>query len=706
MKTLKNLLLWDSSKFIFLCLVAVLFSLSKTSYLAIVLLLMLLVYLYKVSKNLLIYGFLIMLVLFIRFETFVLEAIPSSGKVVSVEDNRVMISASGNYYLYLDDTSSYEIGMIVEFKGEKMTIDRMNITGNFDYQTYLLSKNIKAQIKVSEIIVIDKKFVIEMIPEYVKNYINNNYPIESASYLKLFILGQDELESGVIEKSRDIGISHLFAISGMHLSLIIGFISFLLNKAYLTRKTHQGIITFFLVIYNIITGFAISILRASLLTISLFFKNKDFTKTDYLSFIMIGFLIYNPYIIQNIGFVLSFIISFSIILGRYLWSSKDKMIQVLKIGVLANLVSLPIILNLNGSFGVMNIIYNVVFVYFVSFIFLPVSFVMLLVPSFNTLYEGIVNFFEEAINFTHSANYYFEFSISNDLYKVLYWAFLLSLFVFYQNKKRRGYLMVALIVLLLFSIYSNYFIPSTYVRILDVNQAEAIHLHNNLCDIMIDTGNPDDYDNVINYLKGQNIKQLDFLIVTHYHSDHEGEALDILDQINVKNLIVSRYNPNYSKYPQVILNEKDEISCGDINLVNLNGYNEENENNNSLVLYGKIGMDNWLFSGDIEKSVEERIINNYNLSVDVLKVAHHGSNTSSSERFLEHLDIDYSLISVGLNRYRHPDSEVIKRLEEENSIIYRTDLEGTITFHYLPYSDFKIIETVILGERAKYHLKN
>jgi len=327
--------------------------------------------------------------------------------------------------------------MVVEFKGEMMNIDNQNIPGNFDYQTYLLSKNIKAQIRVSEIRVVDKKMSREMLPEFIKNYIEKNYSERSASYLKLFILGQDDLEKDVIEKSRDIGISHLFAISGMHLSLIIGFIAFLLNKVYLTRKTYQVIIAVFLLFYNVVTGFAISIIRASLLTISLFFKNNDFTKTDYLSFIMIGFLIYNPYIIQNTGFVLSFIISFSIILGRYLWSSTDKLLQVLKIGVLANLVSLPIILNLNGSFGLMNIVYNVVFVYFVSFIFLPVSFIMLFSPPLIIIYEGVINFFEEAINFTHSANYYFEFSIGNDAYKVIYWLLLLGVFVFYQTNKRK-----------------------------------------------------------------------------------------------------------------------------------------------------------------------------------------------------------------------------------------------------------------------------
>ena len=706
MKILKNLLLWDSSKFIFLAVVVVVFTLSKTSYVAIVLLLVVLVYLYRVSKNLLIYSFILMIVLFIRFETFIKDDLPTSGKVVSTEDDRMMIASNGGYYyLYLDDASSFAIGMIVEFKGEKMVFDNQNIIGNFDYQTYLLSKNIKAQINVSEIKVLDKKFTLEMVPEVIENYIEDNYTGKSVDYLKLFILGQDDLDSDIIEKSRDIGISHLFAISGMHLSLIIGFISFLLNKVYLTKKTNQRIITIFLVIYNVITGFAISILRASLLTISLFYKNKDFTKTDYLSFIMIGFLIYNPYIIHNIGFVLSFIVSYSIILGRYLWSSKNKILQVLKIGILANLVSLPIILNLNGSFGAMNVFYNVFFVYFVSFIFLPISFILLASPHLSVFYEGVINFFEEAINFTHLANYYLEFSIGNEIFKTLYWVLLIGIFVFYHQNNRR-YFLVGLLIVLFASVYGNYFIPLTYVRILDVNQAESIHLHNNLCDILIDTGNPDDYDNVINYLKKENIKELDFLVITHFHDDHEGEALDILNQIAVKNLVVNQYNQTYAKYPQIILKEQDKISCGDINLVNLNGYNEENENNNSLVLYGKIGIDYWLFSADIEKVVEERLIQDYNLDIDVLKVAHHGSETSTSKEFLEKFEIAFGLISVGPNSYKHPNQEVIERLTEQNIEIFRTDTEGTITFYYLPYLQVRIIETTIFNERAKYYLKN
>ena len=706
MNRLKILLQWDSSKFVFVALSAILFLLSKTSYLAIILLITLLIFLGKTSKNLLIYSLVLLGILSLRVDSFNQDFIPDQGQIVEISDKYVVIENRGRHHLYLDDAFSYELGMILEFKAEKMNIDAQNIPGSFDYQTYLLSKMVKNQLIAKEVNVIDKKFYLGQIKDYMVRSIENNYDGTSATYLKLFLLGEDDLATDIKVQARDIGISHLFAISGMHLSLMIGFISFTLKKLFVTESTYKRIIIFFLIVYNIITNFSISILRASFLTISLFVnKNREFTKSDYLSFILIGFVLYNPYIVFNLAFQLSFLISYSIILGQQFLKSDKAFIQIFKIGLLANLVSLPIVIELNMKLGVMNLVYNVFFVLFVSYLLLPAAFLIIVFPFMNTIFLGMIAFFEEMIAFSQAANYFLEFNFPFEWQKGLYWLLILIFFVKYRQKIHSYfYVLGILLVVSLFPQYSVF--NSTYVRILDVNQAEAIHIHQGSCDILIDTGKSDDYDNVVNYFKKLNIKDLDYLVITHYHDDHDGEALDILSNLKVKNLVVNNYNQKYQNFNQTIMTEGEVLSCGSVELTNVNGYSGNDENNRSLVLWGNVGGDNWLFTGDIEKAVEKEILQRYDLKVDILKVAHHGSITASMEEFIAAYEIEYAFISVGKNNYSHPHDEVIRRLINNKIELYRTDKSGSITIRYFKYFDFGLIEEYLNQEKIKYRLKN
>ena len=701
MNKLKTILLSESSKFIHLAIVLFLFALTKTSNLAIILLIAEFIYLFKLSKNLLIFSFLLISLMFIKTFFFQAEAI-NFGKVIGVEDNYLLIENKGKYHAYLDNPKNYEIGMKLRFDSELLSFDQKNIDGNFDYQTYLKANNIKGQLRINNIEVYDRKFAIEQIPEKLKDFINERYSEKTSIYLTLFILGQkDGLSEDLSAKTNKIGISHLFAISGMHLSLIIAFINLILNRFYLKKKTHQLIIGGLLLIYNIITGFTISILRASLLTVALFFNDERyFTKTDLLSFIMIFLLIVNPYYVYNIGFVLSFLISFSIILGKNIWQSDKSFLQVFKIGILANLVSLPLIIELNGSFGLLNIIYNVIFVYIVSFLILPLAFITFFIPGIEELFILTIKGFESLINFSYQANYYLSFYFPSDINKLIYWGIIYLIIINVKNNVIRIFKLISIyFIILVLEIYINRSL--TYVRMLDVNQAEAIHIHSKNCDMLIDTGKTDDYNSVINYLRHKNISKIDYLVITHQHEDHYGEAIDIINNIEVKNLLVNSYFPILSDFPQIILNQDDEFICGDINFINLNYYHFQEENNNSIVLFGKIGNDNWLFTGDIEEEVEIEIINKYLFDIDILKVAHHGSDTSSVFEFIDNYNIKYALISVGENNYSHPNEEVLRRLKLNKIKVFRTDESGTVTFYYLPVGDFHIVENYYFGKRRK-----
>ncbi|PKK94537.1 MAG: DNA internalization-related competence protein ComEC/Rec2 [Tenericutes bacterium HGW-Tenericutes-5] len=703
MKRLKTILLFDSSKFIHLALVAVLYLLTRTSYLAIVLLIIELVFLFKKSRNLLIYSLILMAILNLRLPIYNNFHDVDSGVIIAIDEDRLTISKSGKYYLYVKDSSNLKLGMEIAFEGQRIVSDRKNIMFGFDYQRFLKANNIVGQYNVTSFKVIGQKKVIQMIPETIKVYFDEYYDDDVSTYMKLFILGDKEgLDEDIVSGSRKIGISHLFAVSGMHLGLIVVAINAILKRFYLKTKTKNIILVLCLVAYNIMTGFLLSIMRASLLSICLLRKSdNNFSNTDYLTFIMIGFLIYNPYLIYNIGFVLSFLISFSIILGSDIFGSEKKVIQVMKIGALANLVSLPIIMNLNGSFGIFNIFYNVLFVYFVSVLLLPMAFITLIIPL-SKLYQVLIIGFEDLIELSASLNFYLEFHFSFAWVTYIYYLSLLGYLVFFKEKKKQYFTLGCIISIFLTWNYHS-IVPSTFVRMIDVNQAEAIHIHHNTCDILIDTGKSDDYDSLIKYFQNNNIDNLDYLVITHMHDDHYGEASDIINNLDVKHLLTNQISTEFFDFKQTVLHRGDSFGCGNLLLTNINESKSENENNNSIVLYGRIGIDYWLFTGDIEKEVEAEIIHNYSFELDVLKVAHHGSDTSSSPSFLDAFKSELALISVGANYYGHPSEKVLGNLKERNYRIFRTDEFGTITFSYIPILNVRIIDSFYFEKRRAYY---
>ena len=241
-------------------------------------------------------------------------------------------------------------------------------------------------------------------------------------------------------------------------------------------------------------------------------------------------------------------------------------------------------------------------------------------------------------------------------------------------------------------------ITSTYglmrVHFLDVGQGDCsfIELGNGQT-MLIDAGNPEDGDDIVEYIKKLQYGDIDYVVATHPHDDHIGGMAEVLKTFPVEKM----YMPNavHTSYSfENLLNvieEKDIdlnvaksgtsiLSGGPINIDILSPVQEEYSemNNYSAVVRITYGESSFLFTGDAEKIVESEILNS-EIDVDVLKVGHHGSNSSSSEAFIEVATPQIAIISCGQdNMYGHPDYEVLSLLDENNIKVYRTDEAGTI----------------------------
>lgn len=230
----------------------------------------------------------------------------------------------------------------------------------------------------------------------------------------------------------------------------------------------------------------------------------------------------------------------------------------------------------------------------------------------------------------------------------------------------------------------------------NVGQADSSLIMYNGKTILIDAGNISDGKEILKFLNAKGIQQIDYLIGTHIHEDHIGGIIDIVNNIQVEKIFMP-YNEKdnsefYNKVKKAIkskdllietLKETDELSLGE-NLVFKILYVDNTEpskaNNASIVAQLTYAKQKYLFMGDAEKEVENKLISKGLLEdVDVLKVGHHGSDTSTTENFINKVLPEISIISVqeGVKYEDMPNENVINRLKDKSKI-YRTDIDGTI----------------------------
>ena len=269
------------------------------------------------------------------------------------------------------------------------------------------------------------------------------------------------------------------------------------------------------------------------------------------------------------------------------------------------------------------------------------------------------------------------------------------LFLYLSLKKNNKYLLVFIIVFII-NINIKYFIKKPFITYLDVGQGDSsIIVFPRGKAIIIDTGGlyNSTYsiaeNKIIPYLNSYGISKIDAVILTHGDFDHMGEAINLVENFKVEKAIfncgefndleiklIKILKQKNIKYPSCI----NELNIDNNKLYFLQTWEYDNENDNSNVIYTELNGYKFIFMGDAGIEKEKDILNKYNIrDIDVLKVGHHGSKTSSSKTFINEINPRYSVISVGKNnRYGHPNKEVLNNLEQ--SKIYRTDQDGSIMF--------------------------
>ena len=558
----------------------------------------------------------------------------------------------------------------------------------FNYKRYLLSNKINYVVTASNINVIKKN-------DNVFYTLKNNLlkRIKSANRSKGYILAflyadKSLIEKDIYTKYQKIGVSHLFAVSGMHVSLISIVLLKLLNK--IKERKRYIIVSIFLSIYLFLTNFTISMVRATFQFI-LFFINKSFKlnidNSNLVLFLFSILVIINPYNIYNIGFLFSFIISFTLIRCSKLIKGKF-IIKSLKTSLISFFSSMPVLINNFFEVNFLGIILNIIYIPFVSYILFPLSLVTVLFPSLDNILYMFISCFEKITDFFSNIKF-LSFSICkmNIFLIIIYYI----IFIYILKRKKKLIYKIIIVIISLTFLINNGRIVNNEVSILDVGQGDSSLIRLKNKNILIDTGGNINYDiskNIlIPYFKSVGIKKIDYLVLTHGDYDHMGEAINLVENFKVEKVIFNcgLYNDMENKLIEVLDKKKIKYySCiKELNIDNnkfhfLQTKEYDNENENSNVIYTELNGYKFMFMGDAGVEKEKDILEKYNVSkIDVLKIGHHGSKTSSDKSFIDEINPKYSVISVGKNnRYGHPNKEVLNNLD--NSKIYRTDINGEI----------------------------
>lgn len=559
----------------------------------------------------------------------------------------------------------------------------------------------------------------------IKRHIEETFPPSLVGEAQALIIGlQENVDEEITRAYQKLGITHLFAISGLHIA-IVAFIFFQgLLRLGVRRELASVVLLVVLPIYAVVAGGAPSVWRAvTVVELIMIGRLKGkLAADDALSISFIFFVLLQPWSIYQIGFQLSYLATASLLFSSRLINRHPSwIIQSFLITFVSQLLVYPLLLFHFYELSLSSLIVNSFFVPLFSFIILPINIILVAISYFAEsftnllflLYEPLREALAAFINLLSGLPYQIWTPGKPALFLIA--VAYIGVFATFYILDRRGKLLKVLSVLLLPALIVHYggkLTNDLIITFINVGQGDCIviELPFNSEVYLIDTGgvlrfNQEDWkknrnpyevgrDIVVPFLKGKGIQKIDKLILTHADSDHVEGAEEILQEIRIEEIHISPGSYKKDVMNDLVIEaEKRSIPIVE-QIANVswskNGFtftylwpNETTYegNNDSLVLYVTSDVFDGLFMGDVEKAGEESIIRQYPSlgHIDVLKAGHHGSKTSSSEVFLERIKPAITIFSAGEdNRYGHPHKEVVERFQELGLLTFTTGEVGTI----------------------------
>ena len=607
------------------------------------------------------------------------------AKVIEVKEKYIIANSENiNYLVYINEDITLYKNDSIQIIGEVSLIEKDLDIDVFEFADYLKNKRVFYQIDYKQIELINHNFTIS---SKTTNYLTQNLTEESYAMCKMLLFNDKYADIDNYESLKKINAIHLFVVSGFHITFLFSIIEKVFRK---TSKLSVIMGIFVCFSYLFILDFSISATRAviSLTLLKLF--SKYLNSLDCMSIAGIILLLIEPLNVYSYSFIMSFMMTFIIIISNKIYCKYNKIKQSLIISLISFISMIPIQLILNYEINFISLLSNFVLSYIVAGIFVLCFFSIVFSFINGNIFGVVYRIFNEVISLISSLETTILFGNMPILATIIYYILFFLTLIFIERKRLKASLLSSgLLFMCLLLLYGRHYInPFQRVTFLNVYQGDCTIIQDSFSDnvMLVDTGGLLNYDiaskKIIPYLRYHGIKDIDIIVITHDDFDHNGALNSLCSLYNVKQVITD--------------NSIQTVTLGKLTFNNINTINNDStdENDGSIVLYGQIGGLNFLFTGDISSKIEHELITYYSdLDVDILKVAHHGSKTSTSDSFVNFINCDYAIISVGENNfYGHPNKEVLNTLDKHNVTVYRTDINGTIRFN-IKNKIFYFIET-------------
>lgn len=625
-----------------------------------------------------------------------------------------------------------KIGDLIQISGRLKAPAIAQNPSQFDYAKYLQYKNTYTLLYVTEdwkTIGTDTAYIWRILRKLndTRNKILNihaqNVESPMLEILGGIIFGDDAVNPDEETKESFInsGIFHILAASGMNVTLIFGIWFFFAKSLRLNYRFSITTGILLILFYTCMTGFGPPIIRATLmLTLILIGKliDKETSTISLLFLVAFLMLFINPLMLYDIGFQLSFIVTFALIMTAPLltFNFKIKAFNYIAgaclIPVIAQLFAAPLQMFYFNTFTIYSVFANIAIIPILSIVsFIGfISSIIALIPTIATrvcyIADMILNPF--LVYIVKVAQFFSELPFSiiylrkpTIIQIILYFSCIIALIIILKMKDKNKKFYIAFATLFLFFILSLVRITSNNLEIIyfSVGNADAtlIKAPNNEY-FLIDTGKTSYLNGttqakniIIKYLQDKGIKNINSLILTHYDSDHAGGTIDILGNLNVENVYVTniaedtQLTENITKFMQ----ENDIKATTTENILEI--FNKNNfkitiiqpignkiisENQKSLIIHCKNNNKNILFMGDGDIHSYNSLPNEYKQNISILRVGHHGAKDTLNKEMID--GAEYFIISTGKNIYNHPHYETINLLEENLKQYLRTDKHNAI----------------------------
>lgn len=621
------------------------------------------------------------------------------------------------------DIPSIKYGDSLYIEGEfKQPEEARNYKG-YNYKQYLKTKKIigTVELEKAKILKSSNGSFIHNIQKYIKDTINGTLTDEEGNLLLAILLGdKDKLSEDIQESFKTSNLSHMLAVSGAHVSYIILGLTYVLQNSIIGKKNEKIVCIIFLLFFMAITNFTPSVTRACIMAVLTLFSGIIYRKSDVYTNISVAALItliFNPYNLLDLGFQLSYggTIGIIIFIKRIQEKkSNSKVINYIKqmalVSIYANIIIIPIMMyhfnTVSFTFIISNIMASPILgiIVITGFLFIIASITVKPLTRLIAIFiKPILSILIKISQICSKLPFSNILVVTPYMFNVIsYYAIILYCIKSKKNNKCK-IIICLLIVLILINFIIYIFPQKLRIFFIDVGQGDStLIITPDKKTVLIDGGGSDSFDVgekvLLPYLLDRRILKIDYVLISHFDTDHCGGILTIMEKVKVKNIIISEqaeHSENYERSKKLMIHKKIrliEVKKGD--KIKIGRYSEfkilfptsrllsENPlNNNSIVAQFNYNNFKMLFTGDIEKLAEQQILKaeKAEIRADILKVAHHGSKTSSIPEFIKAVKPKIALIGVGKNNtFGHPNKQTIKNLENIKCRIYRTDIQGEI----------------------------